>query len=86
MEQTPGNHNSGNRGGGSGANHGGQTKKKKHYYYRPNQSKENRKDGQNRNRFPKKPTFETIDDIKRDILRVEKEIRLEIEEIKAMKI
>ncbi|MBN2558229.1 MAG: hypothetical protein JXB33_05705 [Clostridia bacterium] len=32
------------------------------------------------------PAFETIGDIKRDIQRIEKEIRLEIEEIKSIKV
>jgi hypothetical protein len=33
----------------------------------------------------KKPEIETAEDIKKDIQRIEKEIRLEIEEIKSMR-
>lgn len=39
-----------------------------------------------RNKYTKNPAIETLDDIKRDIRRIEKEIRLEIEEIKSLKV
>ena len=39
-----------------------------------------------KSRYTRNPAYETAEDIKKDLVRIEKEIRLEIEEIKSMKL
>ena len=59
-------------------------KSNKNYYKNKNYKKKNF--NPRRNKYTRNPAIETLEDIKRDIRRIEKEIRLEIEEIKSLKV
>lgn len=79
--------NSNNTRGKSGSSYkqsNSTNKNKKTYYTNKNYKKKYY--SSKKGRFHRKPAEETIDEIKRDIRRIEKEIRLEIEEIKSMKV
>lgn len=56
----------------------------KNYYKNKNYKKKNY--NSRRKKYSRNPALETIEEIKTDIRRIEKEIRLEIEEIKSLKV